>query len=167
MNTRTSACYSASVGRPELNLSTRERRPRLSAIRNPQSEGIAVDSIGIGAGVVDQLMQHEIEGIRPINVGSGPLNPELFANLRADLYWNLRERFRTGSIVLIGDEQLAEKLAAIRYRSNPGGKIRIESKDEMKRGLRRSPDRADMLALLFDSSGEWLAANAHDDLPPK
>jgi hypothetical protein len=79
---------------------------------------IALDSIGIGAGVVDQLVQHEVQGLRPINVGSGPLNP--------------------------------------------GGKIQIESKDELKRRLRRSPDRADMLALLFDSSGEWLPANAHE-----
>jgi phage terminase large subunit len=133
---------------------------RLAYDEHPSS--IAVDSIGIGAGVVDQLVLQEVQGLRPINVGSAPLNPELFANLRAELYWNLRERFRTGSIVLTNDEQLAEELAAIRYRFNPGGKIQIESKDEMKRRLRRSPDRADMLALLFDSSGEWLPANTNE-----
>lgn len=132
---------------------------RLAYDEHPSS--IAVDSIGIGAGVVDQLYQRQIEGLRPVNAGSAPLNSELFANLRAELYWALRERFRTGDIKLTNDELLAEELAAIRYRFNPGGKIQIESKDEMKRRLHRSPDRADMLALLFDSSSEWLA-NAGD-----
>jgi len=129
---------------------------RLAYDEHPSS--IAVDSIGIGAGVVDNLVQSQIEGLRPINVSSAALNTELFANLRAELYWNLRERFRTGDIVLKDDPLLAEELAAIRYRFNPGGRIQIESKDEMKRRLGRSPDRADMLALLFDSSGEWLPA---------
>jgi hypothetical protein len=127
---------------------------RLAYDEHPSS--IAVDSIGIGAGVVDNLVQSQIEGLRPINVSSAALNTELFANLRAEHYWNLRERFRTGDIVLKDDPLLAEELAAIRYRFNPGGRIQIESKDEMKRRLGRSPDRADMLALLFDSSGEWI-----------
>ncbi len=133
---------------------------RLAYSEHPSS--IAVDSIGIGAGVVDNLVHSQIEGLRPINVSSAALNPELFANLRAELYWSLRERFRTGDIVLTDDPLLAEELAAIRYRFNPGGRIQIESKDEMKRRLRRSPDRADMLALLFDSSGEWLPAATPD-----
>jgi hypothetical protein len=93
-------------------------RSRKRAHPSGPRSSIAVDSIGIGAGVVDQLINQEVQGLRPINVGSAPLNPELLANLRAELYWNLRERLRTGSIALTNDEQLAEELAAIRYRFN-------------------------------------------------
>ena len=38
----------------------------------------------------------------------------------------------------------------MRYLINSRGQIQMESKADMKRRLKRSPDRADMLAMLFD-----------------
>jgi hypothetical protein len=52
---------------------------------------------------------------------------------------------------------MAEELASIRWKLNSRGQIQIESKEEMKRRLGRSPDRADMLAMLVDSSSDTLA----------
>ncbi|MGC8668563.1 MAG: hypothetical protein ACP5VE_10670 [Chthonomonadales bacterium] len=115
---------------------------------HPQS--IAVDSIGVGAGVVDRLMELQLEGVEAVNVALPAWDGERFANRRAELYWALRERLRTGEIALPQDEQLCLELAAIRYRHTSQGKIQIESKEEMKRRGLASPDRADMAALLFD-----------------
>jgi len=122
-------------------------------------EGIAVDAIGLGAGVVDRLREMEIEGVEPVNVGLPAHDPERFANRRAELYWGLRERFRLGEIALPrlpDSDRLAEELASIKYRITSRGQIQIESKDQMKKRGQGSPDRADMLAMLYDSSLEWV-----------
>jgi hypothetical protein len=132
---------------------------RISAIayqHHPQA--IAVDSIGIGAGVVDRLIELGIEGVEGVNVSRPAYDPERFANRRAELYWGLRERFRVGDIVIPNDEKIIQELAAIRYLITSRGQIQIESKDQMKRRLESSPDRADMLALLFDGAADSLLA---------
>ena len=132
-----------------------------------QPESLMIDCIGIGSGVVDRLIELGTEGVIAVNVSLPPHNSERFANKRAELYWGLRERFRLGDIRIPADrgyhvEKLVEELSAIKYRINSMGKIQLESKDEMRsRGL-SSPDHADMLAMLFDSTWDfaWNSANA-------
>jgi len=137
---------------------------RLAFAHHPES--IAVDSIGVGAGVVDRLIEQEIDGIEPVNGSASSRDPERYANRRAELYWGLRERFRQGAIAITDDPIMAEELASIRYRINSRGQIQIESKEEMKKRIARSPDRADMLAMLFDSSWDALAMTAsRPDVP--
>ncbi len=118
---------------------------------------VAVDSIGIGSGVVDRLIELGIRGVEPVNVALPAHDPERFANRRAEVYWGLRERLRTGDISLQPSETLAEQLSSLCYGVDSRGRIRIESKDSMRRRGIASPDHADMLAMLFDSSGEDLA----------
>lgn len=112
-------------------------------------ETIAVDSVGLGAGVLDRLVEQGIAGVTGVNVALPATDRERFANARAELYWGLRERLRAGEIVLPSDPALREELTAIRYRVNSRGQIEIEGKDEMRRRGMRSPDRADALMLLF------------------
>ena len=121
---------------------------------NHHPDSIAVDCIGIGAGVVDRLRELGTDGVIAVNVSHAAYDPDRFANRRAELYWGLRERFHKGTISIKDDPRLIEELAAIRYKITSQGQIRIERKHEMKRRLRRSPDRADMLALLFDGPVE-------------
>jgi len=112
-------------------------------------ESIAVDSVGIGAGVVDDLLRRGIEGVLSMNGAEAAHDRERFANRRAELYWGLRERFFHGDIQLTNDPLLAEELAQTRHIYTSAGKIQIEAKEQLKRRLGRSPDRADMLAMLF------------------
>lgn len=112
-------------------------------------ETISVDVIGVGGGVVDKLVEEGIAGIVPVNVGSGAQDRDRFANLRAELYWNLRERLRKGEIALPQDEELVGQLAGIRYTTTSTGKTGLESKQAMRKRGMGSPDKADMLALLF------------------
>jgi hypothetical protein len=128
------------------------RIARLAYAWHPES--IAVDSIGLGAGVVDRLREMEIAGVESVNVALPARDSERFANRRAELYWGLRERFRQGDIALHQDEALSEELLSLRYRHTSRGQILMESKDDMKRRGLSSPDRADMLAMLFDGGGE-------------
>ncbi len=125
-------------------------------------QAIAIDSIGIGAGVVDRLFEMGVEGVEAVNVSKPAFDVERFANRRAELYWGLRERFHTGDIVIPREEKLIEELASIKYLITSRGQIQIESKDKMKRRSASSPDRADMLALLFDGAADSLLSwNEH------
>lgn len=137
-------------------------------------ESVQVDVIGIGRGAVDRVKEehradvraaHEHaagnNGHRPVapthwlaakvvgvNVSEKASQPERFQNLRAELWWGVRERFETGDIDLDPeDDDTAAELAEMRYYENARGQICIESKDEMKGRIGVSPDRADAVML--------------------
>lgn len=81
---------------------------------------------------------------------------EKFFNLRAQLNWEMRVRFRSGDIDLVpadGTEPEEDDMLAqagdIRYRLTSKGYIQIESKDEMTKRGRPSPDDWDALVLAF------------------
>lgn len=111
------------------------------------TDEIRVDGIGVGSGVVDELVA---EGLPVIDMvaGQAAVDGRQFGNARAEWYWHLRTLFEQ-DLVDIDDEQLADQLQGLRYRYDPKGRIRIESKDDMKaRGL-PSPDRADVAMMAF------------------
>ncbi len=136
-------------------------------LKSHKPEVIAVDVIGIGSGVFDRLEElYEEDKIEsepePINVGAGPTDDdakEKFMNLRAQVFWNLRSLFKPdkqgqSQISIPDDVGLKRELAEIRYKYGSERKIKIEAKEEMKKRLGMSPDKADALALaFFDTSG--------------
>lgn len=102
----------------------------------------------MGAGVVDRLRE-EGHRVRAINVARRARQPELFANVRAEGYWHLRELFSTGQIDIPADNQLMGELAALRYSYDSQGRVLIESKDSIRQRGLPSPDKADALMLAF------------------
>ena len=112
---------------------------------------VAVDVIGIGHYFEKHLEDNGFLVV-PVNVGMVPSDKERFVNLKAELFWGLRERFERGEIAGIVDERMVAQVASIRFRYTARGAIQIESKDElMRRGI-RSPDRAEALMLAFARS---------------
>ncbi len=110
---------------------------------------VRVDSIGIGAGVVDRLKEQGVPGVTGINVAQRATNPEHFANLKAELYDGLRERFQQGRIRIPSDQKLISELASIRYYFTSSGQTRLEDKDDLRGRGQPSPDLADALMLAF------------------
>lgn len=136
---------------------------------NPQYVGI--DAIGVGASTVNELKRLGVK----IKTISGAMRAipridreawrdadedeakdvrmipeaERYANLRAQVYWRLREDLRLGRIALPEDSMLFEELCAIEY-EEPNGKILITDKKKLRSHLGRSPDRADAVAY-----GNW------------
>ena len=119
-----------------------------AAIRQHNPARVVVDEIGIGAGVVDRLRElgHPVRGI---NVAQKALDEKSFANLRAEGYWNLAERFKSGLIRIPGDSELIRQLSTLRYSFDSQGRIKIESKDDIRKRHLPSPDKADALMLAF------------------
>ena len=108
-----------------------------------------IDVPGVGGGVVDRLAELDLPVV-PYNGGEAPIDKERFVNARAEDYWTLRERFEQGEIDIdADDDKLAAQLGSIKWGIDSRGRIKIESKDDMrKRGL-PSPDRADTAAMIF------------------
>ena len=120
-----------------------------ASIREHEPVQLHIDEVGVGAGVVDRLRElgHRVRGI---NVANRARQDRTYLNLRAEGYWTLAERFNSGRISIPSDSQLIGELAAMRYGyDGQTNRLRIESKDDMrKRGL-PSPDKADALMLAF------------------
>lgn len=126
--------------------------------REMRPEGVMVDVVGVGGGVVDRLNELGIEGVSGVNVGMRSRQPERFANLRAELYWELRERLTENRIRLPNDRALLEELASLTYRFTSSGQVQLESKEAMRRRGEGSPDRADAVAMLWALRTEESAA---------
>lgn len=121
----------------------------------PYKERLAVvnvDTVGIGYYLARHLEDAKLP-VRDINVGEAARDPERYKNLKAEMYWGLRERFQDGAISGPMSEQMVSQLCGIRYKLNARGQIEIESKeDARKRGV-KSPDRAEALMLCSPDAG--------------
>ncbi len=113
-------------------------------------EQIAVDVIGVGAGVADALRAWFGEDVvADVNV-SVKLDDGANYNLRAAMWSSMREWLPTAA--LPNDPELRTDLTGLRY-SYRGGLLLLESKDEAKKRGLKSPDRGDSLALTFAAPG--------------
>jgi len=108
---------------------------------------IVVDTIGIGSGVADRMRELGLP-VTMLNVSERPSIDGKYAKLRDELFWKARMWFE-GRDVYIGDDALTSELADILYGYNSNGLIKLESKDETKERLGRSPDLADAFVSTF------------------
>ena len=108
-----------------------------------------IDDAGLGGGCTDRLLEQGINAIG-VNVGTKASNTEEYANLRAELYDGLRQRFEKGDIdIEESDAQLIEELMNTKKKMTSRGQIAIEKKEDMKKRGLKSPDHADALMLCF------------------
>lgn len=135
-----------------------------AADHNPQA--ICIDSCGLGIGVVDELNRQGITNVYPVNVSRGSSDPRKFHNLRDEYWWKLRERFERNSISLSDcpDQELISEISSIKYEVKDNGKIKIESKQEMRARNMPSPNKGDalMLTMSIDDS-VYYATEDEDD----
>lgn len=113
-------------------------------LENP--DAVFVDGGGVGGGVVDRLKQL---GYRVIEVQSGERanDPEKYLNRRAEMWGELRDWLTTGCIE--NNSDLIDDLTGPEYSIDVKGRIKLESKELMKKRGLSSPDDADALALTF------------------
>ncbi len=110
---------------------------------------VNVDVIGWGASTYDNLVSNEVQCVR-VQSAEKSLETSIegkirFVNMRAQLVWRMREALAPTNpypIYLPDDAGLLADLTAYRWSMTPQG-IKIESKEEMRERLGRSPDDGD------------------------
>ncbi len=111
--------------------------------------GAGVDPIGVGSGVLDRLIELD-KPAQGVNVSEKPRHPEKYANRRSELWWELRELLDPNHdtpLQLPEDDELIAELSSVRYSHDSAGRVKVESKDDIKKRLGKSPDRADALVI--------------------
>lgn len=143
-----------------------------------KADEVVFDSIGVGAGVKAHFKR--VAKIRTIgfNAGgevlrkeseyrAGKKNGDMFANIKAQAWWALRDRFyKTYRAVKFGDNYPLDELISLsseikdlaylkaelsrpRVDYDNNGRVKAESKKEMKKRGIPSPNKADALVMCF------------------
>lgn len=120
---------------------------------------IAVDVIGLGAGVVDRLRELGLPATG-VNVSEAAASRDRFNRLRDDLWFRAREWFEGRDVQMPDDAELISELTGVKYATLSSGKIKVESKDDMKKRGLSSPDLADAFMLTFAANPQ---RQDHDD----
>jgi len=115
-------------------------------------DAIFVDVIGLGAGVVDRLAELDLPVVG-INVAESPAVGERFNKLRDELWWAGRDWFSQKDCSIIADEPLIAELTGVQYGYTSAAKVKVQSKEEIKKAGMPSPDRADAFLLTFAEGG--------------
>ncbi len=151
------------------------------------ADKIIYDSIGVGAGVKAQLNRTARRKAEGFNAGgavvypnaeyiNGKTNRDMFANVKAQAWWSLRERFyktyratqhsedyREDELISLSSgietstlECLKAELSRPRIDYDGNGRVKVESKKDMaKRGI-KSPNLADAVVMAFAPTDKTL-----------
>lgn len=145
-----------------------ETSGRVAAILNKYHGYANIDVIGIGAGVYDRLREQKYE-VSAFNASERTERRDIsgewgFLNVRSAGWWNLREMLDPSNafdVALPPEDSLTTDLVSVHWKVMSGGKIQIESKDDIKKIIGRSTDDGDAVVMaLFDdaqpSASEWI-----------
>lgn len=125
-------------------------------IDKEQPARVCIDCIGIGAGVVDRLVELGYTCVEGVNVARKASESEKYKNLRAELWDMMREWFIQEMPVEIPDsDELQTDLCGLGYKYDSSDRLQIESKDDAKKRGMLSPDTSDALMLTF-YGGEYV-----------
>jgi hypothetical protein len=130
-------------------------------IKEENPAQVAIDVGGLGAGVVDRLLElgHK-DVVVAINFGSSAIDSERYINRRAEMWWKMGGWLAGDMPVMIPDlDSLHSDLCGPRYTHDSNSRKQLESKEAMRKRGVKSPDEGDALALTF---AEPVAIKVHD-----
>lgn len=129
--------------------------------RLPLGNYVGVDADGVGGGVVDRLAQKRIDNVYEIHNGAKPIQDGTgvtFVNLKSQMWYYAKQQFELGNIYIPPTmDVLASQLASVRFKATSRGWA-VEGKDETKKRLHRSPDRAE--GFVYWLFGQLIGATA-------
>lgn len=110
-----------------------------------EPDAVFIDA-GRGEGVIDRLRSLGYSVVE-VNFGGKPGDPH-YANKRSEM-WDLMAKWLRDGGSIPNDPALKSELCAPTYSFDAGGRLKLESKEDLKERGIRSPDRADALAVTF------------------
>jgi hypothetical protein len=147
----------------------------VQAIRETGATRVKCDVIGIGFGLVGQLRELGQNGVHQaqivgVNVSETAHEPTRFKRQRSEIWWlgrQLAEERRWDFSGCDEDDwrRVMTQLVAPHYKLDSSGRVEVETKDDTKERIKRSPDDADALLLAFynppggqASAMDWIKA---------
>lgn len=141
-----------------------------------------IDGIGIGAGTKDRMRQYfrehpqmytpEVIGFNASKGTSVIIDEFAFSNMRAYAWWRFRKLLdpaqnngRGSTVMLPPNDEMIRDLTTPKWTPSDTGKppkIKIETKEEIRKRLDRSPDVADAIIMAFLQDGAPGAADDDD-----
>lgn len=147
------------------------------AVRNLRRESdkqveVRIDEVGLGSSPVDALNNILRESgndmgitILPLHVQSNASDVDNYHNLGSEMAFQLANWLKNGGAIP-DDQNLVEELVSNTYDLDAKGRRRVMGKKDMKKVIRRSPDRRNALemAIYERTSGLMTIGYAHVDL---
>lgn len=120
---------------------------------------VQADGSGIGKSICDRLRQglptrpggprHKPLPVLVVDTGTAAKDTTNFVRIRSEWYWALHLRIKAGRLSGLKDDRLKAQLSPLTWKLDAGNKIQVETKEEIAKSGRVSPDRADCLMLSF------------------
>jgi hypothetical protein len=119
---------------------------------------------GWGTSPSDILTENGVDHVKYVgaagSVGRTIDGALAFLNIRAESWWRFREALDPSQdggspIALPPDQKLTSDLTAPLYKISQGGKIQVESKEDIIKRLGRSPDRGDAVVMAWHGGPRW------------
>lgn len=141
------------AGEEHTQLSTMETAGRLiDFVRRHNAMVVKVDAVGIGAGVYDRLKEVLRDVlVLEMNAGGTPIDASAYADAGTEWWHNLAKKLHAGEIGgrLFGDRRVMRELTSRRYRYLSDGRMKLETKEEMRKKGLKSPDWGDAIAMAY------------------
>ena len=129
-----------------------------SVIHNINMKGVdpshvSIDDSSMGGGVVDRLRElgYPVVGV---NFSERAIQNDIFQNIRAEMYWQVREAVNPESKdhCLYVPQQYKQAILECTwpwYKFSSNGRIQLSNKEDIKKKKGKSPDAGDALALTY------------------
>ena len=129
---------------------------KIKELRHKGLKKVVIDVTGLGAGIYDRLQEqgyHDI--VEGVNFGAKALEPDRYANRRAEMWDRKRAWYDDPAGVQVPDDDLFQRdecsimvgKGATKFDSS--GRLVLESKDHIRERVGFSPDLGDAAALTF------------------
>ena len=103
----------------------------------------------LGWGVIEDLWEWGYDKVFAVSPGGASSSPEDYVNKRCEMWGEAKKYLDEDTAQLPNCEPLFEDLIAPKKKPDAALRLRLETKDEMKRRGVRSPDYGDAFALTF------------------
>lgn len=128
-------------------------------------DALFVDKTGLGAGIVDRLLELNVPVIGVSNA-SAAIDAERYENKRAEMWYLMKEWLEDHPCRIPNDASLIADIVAPQPRESSNGRKMLESKKDMKKRGIRSPDGGDALSLTFAMPVSFRNSQGGGYIPP-
>jgi hypothetical protein len=119
-------------------------------IKTDKPARVFIDVIGLGAGVVDRLRElGYTKKVCAVNGAERAEDADRYRNRRAEGWARMKEWMRDKPVRIPDADALAQDLLQPGYKYDSAGRLRLESKDDIRKRGAPSPDLGDAVALTF------------------